>query len=129
MKTTLLGSRLMEVFVEVRPRSTLRIDLDDPLLSGEAAASLGGVTSGVWFIGMEAACDMVIDSGPFIEFHNGHQSYIPAAKPGQKSLRTLTEIGFQTGWLTVHDSEIDKVFQKKNSFRDCTLALLYQALK
>ncbi|MEP0907666.1 hypothetical protein NC969_19310 [Leptolyngbya subtilissima ST-M1] len=95
MNTTPLGSRLIEVFVEVRPKSTLRIDLEDnPTFSLGAAASPVVLTGEVWFIGIEAACDMVIDSEPFIEHHKNHQPHDPATKLRQKPLRTLTEIRF-----------------------------------
>jgi hypothetical protein len=53
--TTLLASRLTQVFVEVRPKSTLRIFFPVLLLFGTTGLAFIGVDADTLFIGIAAA--------------------------------------------------------------------------
>jgi hypothetical protein len=53
--TTLFGSRLTQVLVEVLPKSTLRIALPEYVLGGLVVVALIGVDADTLFIGIAAA--------------------------------------------------------------------------
>jgi hypothetical protein len=55
MNTTLPGSRLTQVFVEVLPKSTLRMVFPEPVLGLGELTAFKGVDADTLFIGMAAA--------------------------------------------------------------------------